>query len=99
MIPQAETLAILSYPHYRETPWALFNSFSLTIWMLIGLSFTIFGLFGHLKYIKSVQSKSELVWQMTVANYIDLFALFIGLGKSYTLKLMFTIKNVNLQEL
>lgn len=86
MIPQAETLAILSYPHYRETPWALFNSFSLSIWMLIGLSFTIFGLFGHLKNVKSVHTKSELVWQMAAANYIDLFALFIGLGNFNILK-------------
>ena len=48
---------------------------------LENVSFTIFGLFGCLKYVKNAPvGTQKLVWQITAANYIDLFAIFIGLG-------------------
>lgn len=81
LMPAKGIVTIIGYPKYfyRESAYQLFIIFSINIWVLILISFLVFGLFNW-AIISNANSNLSYLASLT-ERYFELFSILIGQGK------------------
>ena len=79
--PQDELLSILSYTKavYSGSPFKIFNSFSPQIWILIAVSFVLYGTLNWLNMRREHRPNGNRLLMLT--NFSEMFALLLGQGR------------------
>ena len=79
LVPNNDILSILSYSHYmfHESPFNIFNSFTLQMWIIIIISYLIYGALNYYQTL-SMTIKSNMIRLMI--NYFTSFGLLVGQG-------------------
>src|SRR5699024_9411677 len=79
LVPQHERLSILSYtkPVYNGSPFKIFNSFSPHIWILIAVSFVLYGTLNWLNMRREHRPNGNRL----LTNFSEMFALLLGQGR------------------
>src|SRR5690606_5880506 len=72
---------ILSYtkPMYSGNPFKIFNSFSPQVWILIAVSFVLYGALNWLNMRREHRPNGQRLLMLT--NLSEMFALLLGQGR------------------
>ncbi|KAJ6223220.1 hypothetical protein RDWZM_001765 [Blomia tropicalis] len=85
LVPNKDILSILSYSHYmfHESPFNIFKSFSIEIWIIILISFIIYGTLNFYQTL-SLSIKSNTI--RLLMNYFTFFGLLVGQGSVHLME-------------